>query len=60
MWNICMIMYMATAYMFIYKSTKRAFYFKGGKVLIILGKNKDHVYDEERTRATMYENDFYS
>ena len=28
MWNICIIMYMATAYMFIYKSTKRAFYFK--------------------------------
>ena len=41
MWNICIIMYMATAYMFIYKSTKRAFYFKGGeRFLIILGKKQ--------------------
>ena len=62
MWNICIIMYMATAYMFIYKSTKRAFYFKGGERFLIYFREKTRicVYDEERTRATMNENDFYS
>ena len=48
-------------YMFIYKSTKRAFYFKGGGGVFndFREKTRICVYDEERTRVTMNENDFY-